>query len=197
MKLSTTLANKAKELVRNSPEIEAVQLLKQAGLDEDTARNEVAQHLMEKEAAVALSAQGINYEEALELVKAAGVKIKDMPAYKPEISYEESLAEMLVKAASEVDELEKIAEQNGALRARISELETQLAERPDTEQVPEPITKMAASGAFTNEDLRALMALPSETLTKVASAQERPWSMGKSAGTAVNSLDPLAQWILS
>lgn len=197
MKLSTMLADKAKELVRNSPEIEAVQLLKQAGLDEDTARNEVAQHIMEKEAAVALTEQGIDYDTALELVKAAGVKIKEMPAYKPEISYEESLAEMLTKVASEVDGLEKVAAQNEELKAEIEQLKAQLAERPDTERVPEPITKMAASGAFTNEDLKALMSLPSETLTKVASAQERPWSMGKAAGTDASSLDPLAQWILS
>jgi len=66
-----------------------------------------------------------------------------------------------------------------------------------TERVPDSITKFAESGAFTNEDLQAMMKLPTDTLTKIASSQEKPWSMGKSAGQSVDSLDPIAQFCLS
>lgn len=197
MSLSKSLLKQAGVLRAQSPEYTAVQMLKQAGMDETTARTEVAQKLMEKEATSALVATGIDYDQALQLVKVAGVKIQDLTEFKPEASAEEDLAEFLCKSASEVEALEAKASQVDTLLEKVAELEQLLADTPVYQEVSEPVTKMAQSGNFTNEDLQALMSLPSETLSKVASVSEKPWSMGKSAGLSTESLDPLASWILS
>lgn len=198
MKLSEFLQQQAQTLRANSEEYVAVSLLKQAGLSEEIARAEVCQKLMEKEAAVALSNQGIDYDEAMKMVKAAGVKISDMASFKAEPSFEEMMASQFEKAASEAQDLESKAEYSEELFEKVASLEEALSLKPEVEQVSPMITKFAESGDFTNEDLQALMKLPSDTLTKVASSQEQPWKMGKSAGVnAEAQMDPFAAWLLS
>ena len=197
MKLSEMLKNKAQALYAQSPEHTAVQMLKSAGLSEDAARMEVAQRLMEKVAASRLVEAGIDYDQAIALVKVANEKIKDMAAFKAEPSMEELLGMELEKAASVAEELEAKAEHAETLFEKVSELEATISATPVQRAVPEAITKFAESGTFTNDDLEALMKLPSDTLTKVATQQEQPWKMGKAAGVAENTLDPLAAWLLS
>lgn len=197
MKLSTTLMKQAQELRSQSPEYVAISMLKQAGMDDTDARTEVAQTLMEKEAANFLTASGIDYDAAMELVKAAGVKVKDLEAFTVEKSSEELLAETLEKAAGLAEALEERSDDVEVLLEKIAELEARLEETSTIERETEPMAKFAQSGAFTNEDLKAMRKLPTDTLTKIASSQEQPWRMGKSAGqNDIGSLDPLAQFCL-
>lgn len=197
MKLSQLLLKQAQEIRAQSPEVVAIDMLKKAGMSEDQARLEVSQKLMEKEATSYLTSSGIDYDTALQMVKVAGVKLKDMPSYKPEASSEEIFAAQLEKAAGLAEELEAQAEQAQELFEKVAELEAQIEETPVVEKVSEPMAKFAASGSFTNEDLQAMMKLPTETLTKIASSQDQPWKMGKSAGAALEDLDPLAAFCLS
>lgn len=194
MSLYKSLVKKAEELRAQSPEYTAVQMLKQAGMTEDQARLEVAQTLMEKEAASSMVAQGVDYDAAMAMIKVAGIKVSDLNAFKPEQTFEEEMAELLMKVASDVKALEKKA-------ARVEELESEAESMREAlasveAEIPAPITKLAESGAFTWDDLEALKSLPSETLTKVASANEAPWRMGKSAGMAQDSMDPLTSFLL-
>ena len=197
MKLSQLLLKQAQEIRAQSSEVVAIDMLKKAGMSEDQARLEVSQKLMEKEATSYLTSSGIDYDTALQMVKVAGVKLKDMPSYKPEASSEEIFAAQLEKAAGLAEELEAQAEQAQELFEKVAELEAQIEETPVVEKVSEPMAKFAASGSFTNEDLQAMMKLPTETLTKIASSQEQPWKMGKSAGAALEDLDPLAAFCMS
>lgn len=201
MKLSEFLTKQASDLRGQSVEYTAVTMLKSAGMSEDEARAEVAQKLMEKEAVSSLVANGIDYDRAVSLVKVAGVKIKDLNSFKPEPSFEEVLASQFEKAASLAADLEAKAEQAEVAMTKAAELEEQvndlLDRKAEVRTIPEPITKLAQSGEFTNDDLEALMQLPSETLTKIASSQEQPWKMGKSAGVAENAVDPLTAFLMS
>lgn len=196
MKLSTLLQNKAESILANSPEYVAISMLKKAGMSDSQARVEVAQRVMEKEATDHLVATGIDYEAALNLVKVAGVKISDMKEFKIEPTQEEILWGELTKAASLAEELEKKAAQVDELLEKVAELETQLENT--VPELPEPITKLASSGKFTQEDLQSLMALPTETLTKVAAAGGEPWSLGGASGRMdVSTMDPILQFCLS
>ena len=197
MKLSEFLKSQATKLYSESTEHVAVEMLKSAGIDEDTARAEVAQKLMEKEATARLVESGIDYDQALALVKAAGVKIKDMANFKAEQTFEESMAAQFMKAASLAEELEAKAEHAEALFEKVAELEATLDAVPEVREVPDAITKFAESGTFTNEDLEALMRLPSDTLTKVAASNEQPWKMGKAAGVAEAGVDPFTAFLLN
>lgn len=197
MNLSQTLLNKADEIRQSSEEYVAVAMLKQAGFDETTARAEVAQALMEKEAASHISATGIDYDEALQMVKASGVKLAEMVAFKADQTSEETLADLLEKSASEVADLEKAAAQVPALLEKIAQLEAMLDEVAGAAPLPEPITKLAQDGTFTQDDLQALMSLPSTTLTKVANSQaSQPWRMGHGSQPATSG-DPLMDFLLS
>ena len=197
MSLSQTLLNKAAEIREGSEEYVAVAMLKKAGFDEGTARAEVAQALMEKEAASHMAASGIDYDEALSLVKMSGVKISDMGSFSAAKTSEEVLADLLEKSASEVAELETAASQVPALLEKIAQLEAMLDEISDAAPVPESLTKLAQDGSFTQADLQALMQLPSDTLTKVASSHaSQPWRMGKGSSPA-SSGDPLLDFLTS
>lgn len=196
MKLSQFLKEQAGELRSNSTEYVAVEMLKSAGMSEADARTEVAQKLMEKEATSSLVAQGIDYDQALAMVKAANVKIKDMPSYKPEQSFEEVIAARFEKAAELASELELKADYAEEMHEKVASLEAALENQPEIEDVPEAITKFAQSGEFTFDDLEALKKLPAETLTKVAAREEQPWKMGKAAGVAEATLDPFTAFLL-
>lgn len=197
MKLSEFLKQQATKLYSESTEHVAVEMLKQAGLSEDEARTQVTQRLMEKEATSRLVEAGIDYDQALSLVKQAGVKVKDMPSFKVEKSFEEILAEQFEKAAELASELEVKAGYAEEMHEKVAQLEAALDAKPETKKLPEAITKFAQSGEFTNEDLDALMKLPSDTLTKVAARDEQPWKMGKSAGVAEAAVDPFTAFLLS
>jgi len=197
MKISTQLIQLRDKIVADSPNVVAIEMLKKAGFSADQARTEVAQRAMEKEAANHLMATGIDYDAALSMVKVANVKIGDMKEFKPEPSAEELLVESLTKAASAVEDLEEVVDERDALLEKVAALEAQIAETESMAMPSEPITKLAKSGAFTNADLAALRSLPTDTLTKLASSTEEPWSMGKQAGLSVDSLDPIAQFCMS
>jgi hypothetical protein len=197
MKLSTLLLKQAKEIRSQSPEVVAVDMLKKAGMSDEQARMEVSQKLMEKEATNYLTASGIDYDTALQMVKVADVKLSSLASFKPEPSTEEIFASQFEKAAELAKALEAKAEEADALLEKVAQLEAQIEETPTVETVSEPMAKFAASGTFTNDDLKELMKLSTSTLTKVAAVQEQPWRMGKSAGTAVEDLDPIAQFCLS
>lgn len=206
MKLSESLKKQAQKLQASSTEGVAIQMLKQAGFSEEDAKIHVAQELMEKEAVNSLVDAGIDYNQALSLVKVANIKIKDLKEFDlREKTFEETMAETLLKTASEVETLEdKIAELDDIigktleLQEKVAELQSALDSQPEVTDLPEPITRFAKSGEFTNEDLQALMKLPSETLTKVAAVQEQPWKMGKAAGMSSEAaMDPLTAFLLS
>lgn len=195
MSLSKKLLEKAAQIRASSASLVAVDLLKQAGVSEDVARMEVAQGEMEKTAASTLSATGIDYDEALKLVKNAGVKLSEMESYAPAKSVEEELWESLTKMASEASaletELESIRTQALGYSARVESLEKVAERREDS---TDPVARLAQSGDFTNADLEALLKLGPETLTKVASMADtqQPWAMGRPTGRSIpDSVDPL------
>jgi hypothetical protein len=185
MSLSKKLLEKAATIRASSSTLVAVDLLKQAGVSEDVARLEVAQSEMEKTAASTLSATGIDYDEALSLVKKSGVKLSEMESYQPAKSVEEELWESLTKMASEAQaleaELEGVRTQALGYSARVESLEKVAERREDHE---DPVSRLAQSGEFTNADLEALLKLGPETLTKVASMADtqQPWAMGRPTG---------------
>lgn len=185
MSLSKNLLRKAAEIRASSATLVAVDLLKQAGVSEEVARMEVAQTEMEKSAAVTMSQTGIDYDEALKLVKNAGIKLTEMANYQPTKSVEEELWESLTKMASEAkvleDELETIRTEALGYSARVESLEKVAERREDS---TDPVARLAQSGDFTNADLEALLKLGPETLTKVASMadQQQPWAMGRVSG---------------
>lgn len=197
MNLSEFLTKQASEIRNSAPEVVAMGYLVQTGMSEQDARITVAQHLMEKAATEALTQKGIDYDVAIELVKVAGIDLKKTADFKPTLSQEEILADTLEKAASQAlgleGQLQEALQKIASLEALVEDLQSEVSE----EAIPEPIMKLAQSGDFTNEDLAALMSLPQDTLTKVATKQEAPWKMGKSASTNGGSSDPLLDFIMS
>lgn len=193
MTLSLNLLRKAEQFKSLSPSLVALSHLKEAGLSEEDARIELAQDEMEKEAASTLVASGIDYDEALKMVKQAGVRLREIPKFKPEPYFEETIADEFIKVASEVQTLETQIE---TLLTKVAELEAVLDQIPEDARVPEAISKFASSGTFTNADLEELMKVPSETLQKVAAFNDSPWSMGKVSGRKTPPSDPLMDFIL-
>lgn len=199
MSLYEKLMKQAAEVRASSPSLVAIDLLKQAGVSEDVARTEVAQSEMEKSAASTLFATGIDYDEALKLVKQAGVKVKDLQNYAPAKSSEEVLWDSLTKLASEAKALEteltKTQGESQHFAERASSLEKVASRREDQD---DPVSRLAQTGDFTNEDLDAMLKLPPEALTKIASmADQQPWAMGRAAGVGrPDATDPLTAFLL-
>lgn len=188
---STQLREKAAELRSSTPELVAVDMLKKAGFEDKDARYHVAQVSMEKAACSALIDKGFDAEEAVKLVKAAGVDVKTLENLTFE-SPEEAFAEILEKAASAIDEL------SAKIETQEEEFEqVKVAYETPAPILPDNISKLAVSGQFTNEDLEAMMSMPSETLTKVAAAMDEPWGLGKAAGVERPVTDPLLEFLLS
>jgi hypothetical protein len=198
MKLSTLLKQQS-ELIRNSSvECVAVDILKKAGMEDKDARTQVSQKLMEKAAVDHLVNTGIDYDSALEMVKIADVNLTTLKTYQTEVIPEEVISDQLLKAAELAEEMEASLTKMAELEKKVTELQAQLDEIPDTRTVSESITKFAASGSFTNEDLEALSKLPSELLNKVASSSDAPWGMGTvSKELNPDDLDPIARFCLS
>lgn len=189
--LSQTLLQAAETIRLSSPEEGAVELLKQAGYKEEDARLSVAQHLMEKEAISALATAGVDVEQAVSMVKAANINLKDLVSYNHEPEPEHMSVDLLKQAAHAIDSLESEVEH---LK---EELEKAASSNTFKEVMPEQITKAASSGMFTQEDLLELQKMDGGTLTKIASAMDEPWRMGAGTGRSKPSGDPLSEWLMS
>jgi ribosomal protein S13 len=201
--VSIILLDHAKALTQTEESV-AVALLKQAGLTEEDAKFEVAQALMEKEATSALTMKGVDYDEAVKLVKAANIDVRTLSDFQVEDEVP-ALASVLEKAASYISELEAYV---AVLEAEKVSLETDLekaaseyvavTEASAKQTLPDGLSKLASVGAFTNEDLAELTAMSPHVLSKVAAAVEEPWSMGKAAGqNRMESVDPFTAFLMS
>ena len=195
-KTAKQLMQKAASIRAGSAELVAVEMLKQAGMAEEDARYEVLQATMEKTAAEQLTFKGVDAEEAVRMVKAANINVREL-ANVGLVTEEEELASSLEKAASVI---EKLQDDLNAAHAQISEMEKS-AETAQAKAakpaLPERFTKMASVGAFTFEDLAALEAMPASVMEKVASAMDTPWEFGKAAGAAKDQGDPLLNFLMS
>jgi hypothetical protein len=195
--ISQLLRERTEELRISDPtEIAVQQLIKVAGLSEQDARYEVAQHLMEKEAANYLVATaGVDIEQAVTLVKAANVNVRDLSNFDISVTEVDPTIDLLEKAAQYIDSLESELEaKNEELEKVAQDIEQH---RIDEIKLPDAIEKLASSGSFTNEDLAALKSMGQEVLTKVASAMDEPWEMGRGSGYARPKTDPLLEFILA
>ncbi len=190
--LSQTLFAAAENIRLSSPTESAVEHLKQAGFSEEDARLSVAQHVMEKEAAFALTEAGVDIEQAVSMVKAAGIHLKDLVTYAPEVEEAHPSVELLKQAAHYID----------ALEAQVEGLKEDLEKSAEENSVssvalPESFTKAANAGAFTKQDLEELQRMDQGVLTKIASAMEEPWALGSGSGVARVKSDPMLDWLTS
>ena len=186
------LLNRAEELKAATPEVYAVELMKQAGMEDEEARLAIVQEQFEKSAASELASySGVDIEHAVTLVKAAGKSVKDMPGFVlPKFDFDPT-AELLTKAAEYIEKLE----------ARVGEVEEMQKQAAfEAIKLPEPFEKAAMSGNLTFEDLAELKKMDQELLTKVASmtsVSDEPWGMGHPAGVARPKTDPMLEWLLN
>ncbi len=190
--LSQTLLQAAEDIRLNSPTESAVEHLKQAGYSEEDARMNVAQHIMEKEATSVLTQAGVDIEQAVSLVKAAGINLKDLVSYEPEVEAAHPSVELLKQAAHYID----------ALEAQVEDLKESMEKAANDKSVssvllPASFAKAASAGAFTNEDLAELQKMDQGLLTKVASAMDEPWSLGSGTGMSRPKSDPMLDWLMS
>ena len=184
--VSKLLREKAASLRESVPELVAVGLLKQAGLSDEAARITVAQDAFEKQACNELTYKGIDMDQAVSLVKAAKINVKDLQGFSL-VTEEEALADVFEKVAEYVEQLE----------VELGKAPTEVRVEVKAPSMPEPLAKMASIGAFTFEDLESLRNIPTETLTKLASTMEEPWSIGHGAGAVVAKTDPLLDFLMN
>jgi hypothetical protein len=187
--LAQALREQAESIRLSDPMEVAVEHLKQAGFSESDARINVAQHVMEKEAASVLVQSGVDIEQAVAMVKAAGINLKELTTFSPEKESAHPSIEWLNKAASYIE----------ALELQVSDLQSDMEKAAGMEEIvmPASIAKAASAGAFTNEDLAELHRMNPDTLTKIASALDEPWGMGSGTGIAYKKADPMLDFILS
>jgi hypothetical protein len=194
--LSQVLLQAAEDIRLSSPTEGAVEHLKQAGYNEIEARAMVDQHLMEKAATEAMVQAGVDVEQAVSMVKAAGVNLKDLVTYAPEVEEAHPSVDLLTKAAHYIEALE--AEVEHLKEEMTAQMEKAAQARSINEiELPEPIAKAASVGAFTNEDLAELQKVDQGLLSKIASAMDEPWSMGSASGMARPKTDPLTEFLFS
>lgn len=205
-KFSEFLMEKAAELSL-TPEMEAVELLKEAGVSEEDARVQVAQMVMEKEACATLAQRGIDPEEALKLVKAADIDVSKLNNFSFDV--EKGVAVTLIEKSAQY--IEELHLQIQALEKAASEKDEALSETQSAFQevslrekriereknASETLGKLNRSGTLTKEDLDQLMSVDSNVLAKVASAMDKPWDIGSGTGMARPKTDPLLEFILS
>lgn len=190
--LSQTLLQAAEDIRLNSPTESAVEHLKQAGFSEEDARLNVAQHIMEKEATSALASAGVDIEQAVSMVKAAGINLKDLMSFELDVEELHPSVELLKQAAHYID----------ALESQVEHLQEDLDKSANDKSIseivlPESFTKAASVGAFTQEDLLELQKMDQGVLSKIASAMDEPWSMGSGSGMIRTKTDPLSDWLMS
>ena len=122
----------------------------------------------------ALAKGGMKVEDAIGVVKEACEK--DSGAYKLK-----GTAALLEKAAAYINDLE--VELSGLRKeASISE--------------SEPLNRLASMG-FSPEEIAHMSSLPENLITKVASAQDKPWEMGGGSGFAREKTDPFLEFLLT
>ena len=173
------LKDLSKALRNSSADLVAINLLKQAGIEDSEARKAVYVEALNKEACYNLTQKGIDYDRAVSMVKSATIN-------------EAMLAKASVKRLEEIaaEALEKAAETIEAFELKFTDLEHQ-------EKAPD-ITKIAGASKMTEEDLLVLQQLPRPTLTRLASAVEEPWALGKAAGAASSvDSDPFLAFLSS
>lgn len=193
-KIAEMLLQKAASLREGSPELVALALLKQAGVDEAIARAQIAQDTLEKSAAESLTFAGIDMVEATRLVKAANVDASSFAGV-CEPSEDELLANQFEKLAEYVQaQDEALAEAHERIRS-LEEATTRVG--PPAE-LPTGLSKMATAGALTFEEIDALSHVPSHTLSKIASAIDAPWEFGRASGSpSASSGDPLVDFCMA
>jgi hypothetical protein len=191
--IAQLLLDKAEEIRLSSPTEVAVGLMKEAGVKEEDARLQIAQHEFEKEACNQLVMSGIDIDTAVSMVKAAGqagLNLKEMTSYTPEIEVDPTV-ELLQKVASYVE----------ALESELDTLKQDFEQKAEYDNafsevvLPDSIIKAASTGAFTNEDLAALQKMDQEVITKVASVMEQPWEMGRATGMSRPQTDPFLEFL--
>lgn len=204
--ISQMLRDKAEEIRLSSPTEVAVGLLKQAGMEESDARIQLAQFEMEKAAAEVLTQAGVDIEKAASMVRASGVKLKDLISYEQAAEEIHPSVELLKQAAAYIDALEsELGQKSEALQKSAADLQKSAADLSQLEQanalheiqLPEPIIKAASVGNFTYEDLEELQRMDQGTLHKIASAMETPWEMGSPVGVARQKTDPILDFVFS
>lgn len=196
-KLSTILKDHAESVRLSTPEAVAIEHLKQAGFTDSDARYQVAQHVMEKEAASVLAMKGIDPEDAVRLVKAANINVAELSSFVLDTD-EDPTVELLNKTAEYIDALEaEIEGLKAEIEKQASTFEAQLDRIEHPIQMPEQLTKIASAAKFTQEDLEQLNRVSPETLQKMASAMDEPWGMGNGVGYARPKTDALLEFMLS
>lgn len=188
--LAQLLKDKAEQLRLTSETEVAVDMLKQAGLSDEQARLSVAQHVMEKEACSVLVQSGVDVEQAVAMVKAANVNVKDIAV--PTQEYNPAVE--LLKQAAEY--IEMIEAKNAELQDQLEQEIEKIAKDNTVSELPEPIQKAAKLGVLTAEDLAELENVHASTLEKIANQIEQPWDMGHAVGHARPVTDPLLEFIL-
>lgn len=207
--IADILRKKAEEFKATSPESIAVGMLKQAGFDETEAKYLVAQETMEKEAARVLMDKGVDVHEAVKLVKAANINVRELQSFDVSTfaTEDETDSDLLVKAASYIEALEtesaalsrkveKLAFEKKAAEDRAVGLisENEFVEKQAAEK---HLGKLNQSGAFTFEDLEQLKMVSPDVLQKVASIADSVPSMGGGSGIPTLKSDPLLDFLLS
>lgn len=197
MKLSEQLLKKAEYFKSRSPKLIAVELLKQAGLGEDTAKRELAIEEMEKSAASSLVDAGIDYDEAVRMVKLAGEDEKVTSGNFSLDSFGEAF-DALMKVASQVAELEAQLEQATAetsiLIEKVAAYEEALNEQVPQLETDPVLEKVAAAHDLDVEEISTLKTLPANLLEKLASGQHSVPSLGRPGGRTVYR-DPLDEFL--
>jgi hypothetical protein len=164
--------------------------------------------MMEKEAARGLMDRGVDVHEAVKLVKAAGINIRELTSFDvATFAQDDSTdADLLVKAAEYIEALEaetvalssraeKLALEKKAAEEYASGLmsEDKFVEKQAAEK---HISRLNQSGAFTYEDLEQLKQVSPDVLQKVASIADSIPSLGSGSGIPGTSGDPLLAFLM-
>lgn len=149
-----------------------------------------------KSAAISqLQAQGVSDAEKVldELAKKAGLGETRSVANSFSFNTEEVIS-LIEKTAAYIDELQaKIESDEDTISSLHEEIEK--AASIDKRDIIDALIERG----FSEEEADSLTALPSETLSKVASlgGRDTPWEMGKGARQAEDSLDPFTKFLLN
>lgn len=189
--LSQLLLEKAEEIRMSSATEVAVGLLKEAGIKEEDARYQIAQHELEKEACAQLTMSGVDIESATAMVKASGINVRELTNFQLEDDVHPSV-ELLKQAALYIEGLESeltLLKEAAVQKEQANEIFSEV-------ELPPQIVKAASTGAFTNEDLEALKKMDNEVLEKFAAAMEPAWEMGQASGFSRPQTDPFLEFLV-
>jgi hypothetical protein len=122
-----------------------------------------------------LTASGMAFEKAASLVEQESTKIEDS-----------LMVQILEKTASYISGLEKQAE----------ELQIKISERSEATSDDTELRVKLASAGYSEEEITAMESAPS-LMTKVASAAQEPWELGKGIGMKKEKTDPFLDFLTS